>query len=252
MDKGKKRLFILLGMVTLLVYGALFGGLWFLMTQASETVRHLAVTALAAGFLMLLIGMGIGLGSLVLGLISGSGSGWTQTVGRHIVELFYPMVLRIGRFFGIPKEEIEDSYIKINNQMTVASGGKYKPEDVLLLAPLCLQSSSCPHKITMDVHNCKRCGKCSIDGLLTIEEDTGVNFVVASGGTFARKFAKEYSPKAVVAIACEKDLTSGIHDMQTKHIPVVGVLNERPNGPCHDTTVQLCKVRQAIAYFVEE
>ncbi len=251
MDKGKKRLFILLGMASLLVYGAVFGGIWFLMTAASPAVRHIAVTALAAGFVMLLIIMLLGLGCLVLGLLSGSGAAWAQKLGRGIVELFYPMVHRIGRFAGISKEEIEDSYIKINNQMTVAAGRKFRPEEVLVLAPHCLQNTGCPHKITIDVHNCHRCGKCSIDGLLTIAEETGVNFVVASGGTFARKFAKEYSPKAIVAIACERDLTSGIKDMNMQRIPVVGVLNERPNGPCHNTGVQLCKVRQAIAYFTE-
>ena len=76
-----------------------------------------------------------------------------------------------------------------------------------------------------------------------------MKLVVASGGTFARKLAKEFQPKAIVAIACERDLTSGIRDM--KNIPVVGVLNERPNGPCYNTTVQLCKVRQAINYFLQ-
>ncbi|MBR4943833.1 MAG: DUF116 domain-containing protein [Peptococcaceae bacterium] len=251
MDKGKKRLFILLGMVTLLVYGAVFGFIWFLMTSTSPAVRHIAVTALAAGFVMLMIAMTVGLGGLVLGLMFGGGTQWVQKSGRGIVELFYPMVLRVGRFIGISKEEIEDSYIKINNQITVAAAEKFRPEEVLVLAPHCLQNTSCPHKITIDVHNCHRCGKCSIDGLLTIAEDTGVNFVVASGGTFARKFAKEYNPKAIVAIACERDLTSGIKDMNVQRIPVVGVLNDRPNGPCHNTSVQLCKVRQAIASFTE-
>lgn len=251
MDKGKKRLFILLGMVSLLMYGAVFGTIWFVMTTASPAVRHIAVTALVAVFVMLILAMTIGLACLVLGLMFGSGAPWMQKTGRGIIELFYPMVLQVGRFFGISKEEIEDSYIKINNQMTVAAGNKFRPEEVLVLAPHCLQNTTCPYKITIDVHNCHRCGRCSIDGLLTIAEDTGVNFVVASGGTFARKFAKEYHPKAIVAIACERDLTSGIKDMNVQHIPVVGVLNERPNGPCHNTSVQLCKVRQAIAYFTE-
>lgn len=76
MDKGKKRLFILLGMASLLVYGAVFGVIWFLMTAASPAVRHIAVTALAAGFVMLLIVMTLGLGSLVLGLALGSSALW--------------------------------------------------------------------------------------------------------------------------------------------------------------------------------
>jgi hypothetical protein len=161
------------------------------------------------------------------------------------------MTMWVGRLFGVSKEEIEDSYIKINNQMTVSQDRKYRPEEILILAPHCLQNTNCPHKITIDVQNCHRCGKCSVAGLLDIAEETGVNLVVASGGTFARKLAKEYQPKAIVAIACERDLTSGIKDMNAQHIPVVGVLNERPNGPCYNTTVQICKVRQALAEFIE-
>ena len=252
MDKGKKRLFILLGMATVLLYGLVFGVIWFIMTSAPQALRHIVVVSLVAAFAMLMLLMILGLGGLVFSLLFGLESPFVQELGRGIVELFYPMVVRIGQFFGISKEEIEDSYIKINNQITVASGRKYKPEEVLVLAPHCLQNTSCPYKITIDVHNCHRCGRCSIDGLLTIAEDTGVNFVVASGGTFARKFAREYHPRAIVAIACERDLTSGIKDMNHQQIPVVGVLNERPNGPCHNTSVQLCKVRQAIAYFTEE
>ena len=142
-------------------------------------------------------------------------------------------------------------YIKINNQMTVSQDKTYSPEEVLILAPHCLQNTSCPHKITIDARNCHRCGKCSVAGLLDIAEETGAHLVVASGGTFARKLAKEYQPKAIVAIACERDLTSGIKDMNAQRSPVVGVLNERPNGPCYNTTVQICKVRQALAEFIE-
>jgi hypothetical protein len=222
------------------------------MTSASDALRHILVVALVAAFVALLLMMVIGFGSLVFALTFGSQSLLLQTWGRNIIEFCYPMVLAIGRLFGISKEEIEASYIKINNQMTLTNKQLYRPGDVLVLAPHCLQNASCPYKITIDVHNCHRCGKCSVDGLLTIAEETGVNFVVASGGTFARKFARDYQPKAIVAIACERDLTSGIKDMNLQHIPVVGVLNERPNGPCHNTSVQLCKVRQAIAYFTED
>ncbi len=252
MNKGKKRLFILLGMATVLLYCLVFAVIWLIMTSESAFWRHVILIGLMAAFVVLMLQMVLGLSCLIFGLLRGVESPALQKLGRNIVELFYPMVMRIGQLFGISKEEIEDSYIKINNQITVSSGQKYQPEEILVLAPHCLQRADCPYKITMDVHNCHRCGRCSVDGLLCIAEETGVHFVVASGGTFARKFAQEYQPKAIVAIACERDLTSGIKDMHMQHIPVVGVLNERPNGPCHNTTVQLCKVRQAINYFMKE
>jgi len=60
----------------------------------------------------------------------------------------------------------------------------------------------------------------------------------------------EFKPKAIVAIACERDLSSGIQDVNT--VPVLGVLNIRPNGPCFDTTVDLAAVEDAVKFFLEE
>ena len=250
-SEGKKRVFILLGMVMMLCYFAVFGVIWMLMTSSSPALKQFMVTGFVALFICTFLAMGAGMTFLVIGLLRHSASPAMQKIGRGIVDLFYPMTMWIGRLFGVSKEEIEDSYIKINNQMTVSQEKTYNPEEILILAPHCLQNTSCPHKITVDVQNCHRCGKCSVAGLLEIAEETGVNLVVASGGTFARKLAKEYQPKAIVAIACERDLTSGIKDMNAQHIPVVGVLNERPNGPCYNTTVPICKVRQALSEFIE-
>jgi hypothetical protein len=50
-------------------------------------------------------------------------------------------------------------------------------------------------------------------------------------------------------VACELDLTTGIQD--TYPIPVIGILNERPNGPCINTRADIDKVRNAIIDFLE-
>ena len=65
-----------------------------------------------------------------------------------------------------------------------------------------------------------------------------------TGGTLARQTVMKIRPKAVVAIACERDLASGIQDVYP--IPSVGVLNLRPNGPCYNTHVDLEEFRRAI------
>lgn len=249
MNNGKKRIFIILGTLTVLVYAAIFGALWLLVNSSSDWLKQITLIGLMSIFVLLLFGAVLGVGGLVFGLLFGQESKQIQKISRGFMEMSYPGVVRVGKFLGIAQETIQDSYIKINNQMAVTSGQHFAPEEILILAPHCLQRTDCPHKITIDVNNCHRCGRCSVHGLLNIAEENGVKLVVASGGTFARKLAKEHQPKAIVAIACERDLTSGIRDM--KDIPVVGVLNERPNGPCYNTTVQLCKVQQAINYFLQ-
>jgi hypothetical protein len=50
-------------------------------------------------------------------------------------------------------------------------------------------------------------------------------------------------------VACERDLSSGIQD--TYPLPVYGVLNERPHGPCLDTMVQLDHVEKALRMFLK-
>jgi hypothetical protein len=49
-------------------------------------------------------------------------------------------------------------------------------------------------------------------------------------------------------VACERDLSSGIQDSYP--LPVFGIINRRPNGPCYDTQVDLEKVEQALTIFL--
>jgi hypothetical protein len=76
-----------------------------------------------------------------------------------------------------------------------------------------------------------------------------VKIAVATGGTLARRIIVDNRPEAIVAVACELDLTSGIQDSYP--IPVIGILNERPNGPCINTKVDIEKVKDAILDFIE-
>jgi len=48
----------------------------------------------------------------------------------------------------------------------------------------------------------------------------------------------------VLAVACEGDLTTGIKDCYP--LPVLGVLNARPYGPCVNTTVDTLKIDEAL------
>jgi hypothetical protein len=103
--------------------------------------------------------------------------------------------------------------------------------------------------VTSEVRNCRRCGGCEIADLITMCDAYGIKMSIATGGTLARRVIVETRPKAIVAVACERDLTSGLQDAYP--IPVIGVLNERPHGPCRDTRVDLSKVEAAIGFFLK-
>ena len=111
--------------------------------------------------------------------------------------------------------------------------------------PHCLQDKDCSVKITHKVENCKRCGKCRIKDLLEVTEKYGVDLAVATGGTLARRIVKEKRPDLIIAVACERDLTSGIQD--TIPLPVYGIFNERPFGPCLNTQVAMDRVEAVLS-----
>jgi uncharacterized protein len=162
-----------------------------------------------------------------------------------VLKALYPVVMLIGAFLKGKKESLQLFIIKLNNKLVMA--GKYRACSILILLPHCLQVSECDVRITHNISNCKRCGKCSINNMIDISEREGVKLFVATGGTIARRIVKDSRPDAIIAVACERDLSSGIVD--TYPLPVLGILNERPFGPCLDTTVDMKKVEDAIIFF---
>ena len=119
--------------------------------------------------------------------------------------------------------------------------------NVLILLPSCLQSSGCIRKLANSVDECERCGKCSVAGILELAERYGCRTAMATGGRLAMKLARKPEIKAVVAVACEKELQQGLRGVFPK--PALGIINIRPNGPCRDTDVELDQVEGAIRYL---
>jgi hypothetical protein len=134
--------------------------------------------------------------------------------------------------------------IQYNNTIQKKQLKKYNNKDILILLPHCLQNADCPFKITYDINNCHSCGKCVIQDFKAIQDEYNVTIKVATGGTLARKIISDSKPKVILAVACHRDLTEGIKDIDV--IPVLGVLNSRPNGPCFNTTCDITEIRKIL------
>lgn len=173
---------------------------------------------------------------------------------KNLMESFlhfsYPTLIFLGKTVGFDKDLIRRAYTNLNNQLVLDNAYGFKGEEILILTPHCIQKSFCPHKITNDTNNCKRCGQCNVDKLLDLKEEYGVEFRIVTGGTLARKIIKNMKPKAIIAIACERDLISGLMDV--RKIPIIAIINKRPQGPCLNTEVDLREVERAIIHFIKE
>ncbi len=160
-------------------------------------------------------------------------------------------MVMFGGIIRIPKIKIESAFIDINNQMVRLMNkkkGGIKPDKLLLLMPHCIQFDNCKIKVTRNVRNCAGCGKCEIGELLSLCDEYGIDLFIATGGTSARRMVLDKRPQAVVAVACERDLTSGLQDAYP--LPVIGIVNKRPQGYCMETGVDLQDVKRAVVDLV--
>jgi hypothetical protein len=157
-----------------------------------------------------------------------------------------PLILSFGWFLRIKKEKLQKKLININNRLVLNS----KPDpakNILLLLPHCLQYSECNIRITHNVFNCESCGRCEIKDFTQLAKDLKLNIFVATGGTIARRIVDDTKSDAIVAVACERDLISGLID--TYPMPVLGITNERPFGPCFNTKADIDRVKEALTFF---
>ncbi|GAB6157374.1 DUF116 domain-containing protein [Desulfotomaculum varum] len=244
----RKRLFLGLLVASLLVVGLLAGTVWYLLYHPT-TLLHQAILIAVVGLVILaILAVGFGIGGIVLTIWLAQTIRPLQPLMRVAMSALFPFAIGLGRLFKIDTDKIKNSFIEVNNELVRTNQQALRPEQILLLAPHCLQESNCPHKVTHDINNCRRCGKCKVADLLMLRDKYGIRVGVATGGTLARKFVKEYRPRAIVAVACERDLASGIQDCSP--IPVLGVLNDRPHGPCFNTSVNIAGVSRAVEFFL--
>ena len=249
MARPKKRLFLGLLLASEFFVALAFCGIWFICRPGLANIFEY-LPALVGAFLIFVSTFSFGtVCNMVLAVKGLPTLKLFHKYSFALIRFLFPVAVRIGKIFSIRRRQIEGSFVAVSNLIFMKSGIKVPAKRLLVLSPHCLQLSSCPHKITRDPNNCKRCGGCNVGDLMKLADEMGFTFFVATGGTLARQVVKKSRPQAVLAIACERDLMSGIQDVYP--LPAVGVLNIRPNGPCYNTRVDMDEVRRVLAQITE-
>ncbi|MBU0600075.1 DUF116 domain-containing protein [bacterium] len=166
----------------------------------------------------------------------------------YLINLFFVITIGAGKLLFISDQKLIQLHVNINNFILKRKWIRVSPKRLLILAPYCLQNSSCHQNIVVDIKNCQSCGACNLKDLTEIYHQYQISLFVVKGGTLALQKAKKERCQGIVAIACEKEVEEGIKN--SFPIPVFGVFNERPSGPCCDTKVDVRKVVEGINCFL--
>jgi hypothetical protein len=185
---------------------------------------------------VLWIGLGAlaGFQALYLSLAAGSYYGGTNLLPERLLERGLYLKLMnytsfIARAFG-KRDWVEHAAIDIYNTLAVRRRRKVGKGELLVLIPRCLS-------------------KQALDGVLEIAGRYEVPVFVATRGQLARRVIRERRPRAVVAVACERDMMTGLRDVAGK-LPVLGLTMQLPNGPCRDAGVDLGQMEEWVKGWV--
>ena len=241
--KPKKRIFMALTSVSALLSAVMVYVVWKVSFPGLYQISWVLPIILGFVGVVLVIAMLSGVFGIVMALLGIPVIKILYFWAWKAINILFPFAVVLGHLFNIPRDKIEQSFIEVSNKLVLQHKVKVPANRIMILTPHCIQLDTCVHKITRNVENCKQCGRCSVGSMLGLAHKYGCHFAVATGGTLAR-------PKAIVAVACERDLTSGIQDVFP--LPVLGVLNERPFGPCFNTRVDMKKLEAAVLTFMLE
>jgi hypothetical protein len=177
-----------------------------------------------------------GLKTLYLSLLAASYYGGRNLLPERLLERGPYLQLMnytslIARGFG-KRDWVEHAAIDVYNTLAVRRGRTVGKGELLVLIPRCLS-------------------KQALDGVLEIAGRYEVPVFVATRGQLARRVIRERRPRAVVAVACERDMMTGLRDVAGK-LPVLGLTMQLPNGPCRDAAIDLDQMEKWVQGLVAE
>jgi len=247
--RPRKRIFIGLLVITCLILSFFIFLLWYVPLVGLKNIHPSLPLIFSLALAILVFLMFAGGLLLIFTVVRGRDIFFSYKLRGIVTKVLFPFMILMGKLFGVSKERVQQSFIELNNHLVRSHNShRARPGKLMILLPHCIQNFDCQIKITGNIKNCKGCGKCEIKELIELSDQYQVKIAVATGGTLARRIIVENRPEGIVAVACEHDLTTGIQDAYP--IPVLGILNDRPNGPCINTKVDIRKVRSAILDFV--
>jgi hypothetical protein len=144
----------------------------------------------------------------------------------RVINFMLNMAIKVGGLLGIPRDKMVNSFLKVHNLVLRLKGIHLHPQELLVLLPRCLR-------------------KDYFEILRNLKERYHFQMMTVGGGQQARQKIKMLMPRAIIAVACERDLMSGFVEVNP-HIPVIGFPNNRPEGPCKNTEIDINLIESAV------
>jgi len=136
---------------------------------------------------------------------------------------------------GLKPENVDRLYIEFKNDHYREQFKSIEPKYKMLFLPQCLRTTKCKAPITEAGYKCVKCSEdCKVYAIKARAEKLGYRVFISPGGSMNFKVIKKFKPKAVIGVACMKELVLAAEELR---IPMQGV--ELLKSGCVATDVDL-------------
>lgn len=192
---------------------------------------HPALAYSAIGLLaILLIAFAVWFGSVCAMLMTKKTNPIAERAVNHFLKAFDYFSL-VSTRCGISKDRLGYSLLEIHNDLTRIKMRDGRDGRLLVLSPRCLDRETA-------------------DQIRGLAAEYDCDFYMAPTGAQARQKVAQVKPSAIIGIACERDLITGIRDVG-EYFPVLGVTNKRPIGPCKGAFIDMEELRSGLDTFLK-
>lgn len=142
-----------------------------------------------------------------------------------VLNLFYQPAKLIFGYLHISPLIVDEIGIALMNSIYRDAYAKTPENKRLLLLPQCLRNLECPATTSpQEGIMCKECGKCEIAAIKKECDECGISICITPGAEFVKRAIRDKKPEAVIGIACQHDLYTGLRDVTSTGIPAVGIV----------------------------
>ena len=155
----------------------------------------------------------------------------TRYLSRWLI-MQMPFLVLAARPFGVSRDRLASSCVRITNALARLQIAPESGKRPLILLPRCLDGRT-------------------VRRVREIAEPFGCPVEVMATNRQTRAKVLEYRPTTVLAVACERDLVSGLYHF-AHTMPILVIPNQRPEGPCIRTTIDVDRLERFLRELTSE
>ena len=221
----KSGLFAVFSVFAMAVFFGIIAVSLYMIEPRLYMISPVLLKVVLASAVVFAAGCGIWFLLIIISVQTGKNLFFSLRFGQITASKILPSAMALARRLGISRDRIGKSFVVFSNTIVSISYKTYSGKTIIIL-PRCLRP-----EIKTQVQE--------------IAGQADIKVFTATGGGQARKIVRDERPHAVIAVACERDLMSGINDVVPK-LTAFGITNIRPEGPCKNTELDIGDLKKAI------